>query len=116
MPEFIIAGFEPLKRLLTSNGLLSAIKNYARAFIMSGMKQSAILLMLLTTVPVFAQTDTPTPDIYIYATVTSGQMTRFDYVVTGGSVQIGSLLTLLLFSMWGMFFLGIFVFLKGKKP
>lgn len=69
---------------------------------------------LLMASPSLAQT--ATPDIYVFATVEAGgQMTRFDYVATAGSVHIGSLLTLLLFSLWAMFFFIVFVALKGKR-
>lgn len=50
----------------------------------------------------------------VYATVEDGQITRFDYSATAGSVHISNLLTLLLFSIWGFFLFGIFVMVKTK--
>lgn len=61
------------------------------------------------------QAQTATPDIYVFATVEAGQMTRFDYVATAGSVHIASLLTLLLLSLWAMFLFAVFVMLRGKR-
>lgn len=51
----------------------------------------------------------------VYATVESGQMTRFDYVATAGNVHIANLLLILFFSLWGMFLIYIFVVWQGKK-
>jgi hypothetical protein len=50
----------------------------------------------------------------VYATVESGQMTRFDYVATAGSVHIANLLTALFFSIWAMFLLGVLVLWSGE--
>lgn len=72
------------------------------------------LLMLALTGVVSAQTETPTPVLsvsgpYVFATLTGGQMSRFDYVASAGSVHISNLLTALLFSLWGMFLLTVFI-------
>lgn len=82
------------------------------------MKQFLLLglLMLLLSGEVLAQTETPTVSSeYVFATVEAGQMTRFDYVATAGSVHIANLLTLLFFSMWAMFFFGVFVVRRGQQ-
>jgi hypothetical protein len=50
----------------------------------------------------------------VYATVETGQVTRFDYIATAGNVHVANLLTLLFFSLWGMFLLGVLVFVTGK--
>jgi hypothetical protein len=58
---------------------------------------------------------TATPDVYVFATVESGQMTRFDYVASAGSVHVANLLTFLFFSLWAMFLFAVFVMWKGKR-
>lgn len=72
-----------------------------------------VLLVLLVAGVVSAQT--PTPNEFIYATLTGGQMSRFDYSATASDVHIANLLTALLVSAWGMFFTGVFVFLKRNR-
>ena len=82
------------------------------------MKRAIVLLlMLLLSAAAHAQTDTPTVSTSpsIFATVEAGQMTRFDYIVTAGSVHTANLLTLILFSVWGMFFFGVFVYLRMRQ-
>jgi len=70
---------------------------------------------------VSAQTETPTPTFtipispYIFATVETGQATRFDYVITAGSVHIANLLTLIFASLWGMFLFAVFVYVKRRR-
>ena len=60
-------------------------------------------------------TTTPTPDTAVYATIapastdSPGQATRFDYTITAGEKYIGDVLTWVLYSLWGMFFFGLFV-------
>lgn len=59
------------------------------------------------------ETNTPTSEPFVHMTMPpdtgtpEGQMTRFDYTSTAGDVQIANLLTLLVYSLWGMFFFGI---------
>lgn len=95
-----------------------------------------VLVMVLVVVivissPAFAQTETPTatptvtpsptgePWLYITMQPASGtpegQVTRFDYVVTAGDVQIANLLTFLLFSLWGMFLFAVIVLLARYR-
>lgn len=45
----------------------------------------------------------------VYATLDSGQVTRFDYVATAGSVHIANLAAAIFFSIWAMFLLWVFV-------
>lgn len=61
-----------------------------------------------TATPTPTQTLTPTPEPYVYATISpdgdeSGQVTRFDYVLTAGDILTAVLLFALLASVWGMF-------------
>jgi hypothetical protein len=42
-------------------------------------------------------------------------MTRFDYVVSAGEVQIGNQLTWVLYSLWGMFLFGLLVVLARYR-
>ena len=72
---------------------------------------TAALLLMAT--PCLAQT--ATPDVYIFATVESGQMTRFDYVASAGDVHIANLLALLFFSLWAMFLFSVFALWKVKQ-
>lgn len=51
----------------------------------------------------------------VYATVETGQITRFDYVATAGNVHIANLLAALFFSAWAMFFVGIFIVWQGNN-
>jgi hypothetical protein len=74
-----------------------------------------ILVLILLVVPaaaVSAQTDV-SPSVY--ATVESGQMTRFDYIASAGSVHIANLLTLLFLSLWAMFLLMVFLMFKYRR-
>lgn len=71
------------------------------------------LVFFVVTGAVFAQT--ATPGASIYATLTSGQTTRFDYNITASDVQIANLLTLILLSAWAFFFMGMFVFIRSRK-
>jgi len=57
---------------------------------------------------------TPTPNEFIYATLTGGQMSRFDYSATASDVHIANLLTALLVSVWGMFLVGVLVLRKTR--
>jgi hypothetical protein len=83
------------------------------------MKQLILIgvMLLLWSGEVFAQTETPTVSTspYVFATVAAGQMTRFDYVATAGSVHIANLLTLLFVSLWAMFLFAVFAMQKGKR-
>lgn len=86
------------------------------------MRIISILFVFLLTGVVSAQTETPTPTFtiplsqHVFATVTSGQMTRFDYIATAGSIHIANLLTLIFASLWGMFLFIVFVLVKrGRK-
>lgn len=76
------------------------------------------LVVLLICGGVFAQTDTPTFTIsnspHVFRTLTAGQMTRFDYIVTAGSVHNVNLLTLIFASIWGMFLFFVFVLIKWQ--
>lgn len=89
-----------------------------------------LVLALIGSSPAFAQTetpsptptftptptDTPTPEPWVYMTLVPvtpdapGQMTRFDYVATAGDVQVSTLLTWLLVSLWGMFLFAVIAF------
>jgi len=60
-------------------------------------------------------TNTPTPEPWVYITVTSGQLTRFDYVATASDVHIANLLALIFFSVWGFFLFTVFVLARYKK-
>jgi len=75
------------------------------------------VMLLLWSGEVFAQTETPTVSTSpsVFATVPAGQMTRFDYVATAGSVHIGNLLAFLLFSVWAMFLFAVFVMRQGER-
>jgi len=77
----------------------------------------ASCLLLLVSGVALAQTETPTVSNSpsVFATVASGQMTRFDYIATAGSVHIANLLTLLFVSLWAMFLFGAFVALKSHQ-
>lgn len=74
-----------------------------------------------TSSPTPTVTPTPTPEPYTYATLAPestdepGQMTRFDYVVTVGEVQVSNLLTLQLFSQWGMFLFALLLFWRRRR-
>jgi hypothetical protein len=61
------------------------------------------------------ETYTPTPEPWAFATTASGQLTRFDYVATASDVHIANIITLLIFSLWAMFFFAVFVLWKGHK-
>jgi len=86
------------------------------------MRVISIVILFVVTGVVSAQTETPTPTFtistspYIFATVETGQMTRFDYVITAGSVHIANVLTLIFFSLWGMFLFAVFVYVKRRQP
>lgn len=68
------------------------------------MKRLLLCLSLLfMALPVLAQEPS------VYATMESGQATRFDYVSTAGSVQIVNLLVLLFVSLWAMFILAVYL-------
>lgn len=45
----------------------------------------------------------------------SGQITAFDYIASAGDVHIANLLTMLIFSVWGMFILVMFVLVRFRK-
>lgn len=75
-----------------------------------------------TSTPAFTATPQPTStpmataiDIGVYATLTDGQVTRFEYSATAASVHIANLLTLLFLSMWAFFFIGVFIVSRGNK-
>lgn len=79
------------------------------------MRLLLVLLLVLTVVSVAsAQTPTPGASELIYATLTGGQPARFDYVTTATDVHIANLLTLVLISMWSMFFTVLLVIARGK--
>jgi hypothetical protein len=61
------------------------------------------------------ETLTPTAEPWAYITLTSGQLTRFDYVATASDVHISNLLLLIFVSVWGFFLTGVFVVWKAKK-
>jgi hypothetical protein len=74
------------------------------------------LLVLWLVTGVSAQTATPDPlSESIYATLTGGQVTRFDYSATAAEVHIANLLTALLVSIWSMFFLGVIVLVQRNR-
>ena len=86
---------------------------------------TVILMIAMLVNGAAAQTETPTPVLsistspYIFVTTVSGQTTRFDYIATAGDVYIANLIALLFFSIWAMFFFGLFVlwkYRKGKQP
>lgn len=63
------------------------------------------------------ETFTPTAEPWAYITVTSGQLTRFDYIATAADVHIADLLTLIFVSVWGFFLFAVFSFWKiTRKP
>jgi hypothetical protein len=73
------------------------------------MRLIVLLLCLLFVTPHIptAQAQTSTPPPAIHATMEGGQQTRFDYIVRAGQVYISNLLTLLLFTVWAFFLLGV---------
>jgi hypothetical protein len=74
------------------------------------------LLLFVLVTSVYAQT--ATPDVIsesIYATLTGGQVTRFDYSASASDVHIANLLMALFFSLWAMFLFGVLVLYKRKK-
>jgi protein-S-isoprenylcysteine O-methyltransferase Ste14 len=77
--------------------------------------RTALVLLLLLMLAGAVQAQTPTPNEYIYATLTGGQMTRFDYSTTASDVYTAAILTGLLVSLWGMFFIGVFIVRKDRK-
>lgn len=93
-----------------------------------------LLIVLVTTLPTLAQTETPVPtetetptatstptvEPYVYMTLpppegtTVGIMSRFEYTASAGDVQIANLLTMQLLSTWGMFLFAVLV-LTGRR-
>jgi hypothetical protein len=61
------------------------------------------------------ETTTPSPEPWVYLTVTSGQLTRFDYTASASDVHIGNILTALVFSLWGMFLFAVFVLWRSRR-
>ena len=61
------------------------------------------------------ETHTPTPEPWAYITLTSGQLTRFDYVATTSDVHNANIITLTIYSIWAMFLFYVFVQWKAKK-
>ena len=80
------------------------------------MRYLAIAFMMMC-FATFAQAQTPPSNSEeIYATLTGGQVTRFDYAANADDVHIANLLTALLVSIWSMFFFVLFVvFVRGLK-
>jgi tellurite resistance protein TehA-like permease len=83
----------------------------------------AFLMTALIATGAVAQTETPTPVLSIplsgsnvFATVASGQMTRFQYVATAGDVLVAVLLTLIVISVWGFFFVWVLVLRRTETP
>ncbi len=78
---------------------------------------AAIIFSFIVTDVIVAQETPPAPDAAgIYSTLTSGQITRFDYAANTSDVHIANLLTALLASIWSMFFFALFVvFVRGLK-
>jgi hypothetical protein len=95
---------------------------------------AALVVLLLYALPVSAQdtatpsatptsTHTPTPTLEParYITIApgegtpEGQLTRLDYTVSAGDIQIANLLTWLLYSVWGMFLFGVLVLLARYR-
>lgn len=80
-----------------------------------------LMVMVLIGSGAAAQTDTPTPVLtistspHVFATTISGQMTRFDYTATAGSVHTANLLTFLFVSLWAMFLFVVFVVVKYQR-
>lgn len=62
-----------------------------------------------------AQTATPDFSEVIYATLTGGEVTRFDYVTTASDVHTANLLTLIVISVWAMFIFFVLVVWKSRK-
>lgn len=62
---------------------------------------SGVVTAQETATPTPEPTSTPLPDISVYGEI-DGQPYRVDYVVSGGDVMVGTLLLLLLFSLWGL--------------
>lgn len=85
-----------------------------------------VILIGIITGVVSAQTETPTPVLSIpvsefvfitmvpYEGTPEGQMTRIDYVVTAGDALIGLLVLFIVISLWGFFF--VYVFLRHRRP
>jgi hypothetical protein len=73
---------------------------------------AVIALLLLPVSVLSAQTDVSP---YVYATATSGQMTRFGYVATAGTVELANQLEFLLFSLWAMFLFLVFLWRRAQK-
>lgn len=62
---------------------------------------SGVVTAQETPTPTPEPTSTPLPDISVYGEI-EGQPYRVDYVVSVGDVMVGTLLLLLLFSLWGL--------------
>lgn len=63
-------------------------------------------------------TATPTQEPYAYSTVEASgtpQMTRFDFVVTAGEVQIANLLTWHLYSFWGFSIFALYLYWRRRR-
>jgi hypothetical protein len=58
---------------------------------------------------------TAAPDVAIYATLESGQMTKFEYAADAADVHISNLLIAIFVSVWGMFIIFIFVVWRVDK-
>jgi len=67
----------------------------------------------LTSTP--TETQTPTPEPWAFITLTSGQLTRFDYIATASDVHIANVLSLILFSAWAFFLSAVFLWRRLKK-
>jgi hypothetical protein len=60
-------------------------------------------------------TFTPTDAPWVEITLTTGQMTRFDYVASASDVHVGNLLLAIFVSLWGFFLSGVFFWWKAKN-
>ena len=72
-----------------------------------------LILFLALVSPISAQTPVPNPAVY--ATLESGQLTRFEYSARAADVQISNLLMAIFVSLWGMFIVIIFVVWRVDK-
>lgn len=64
------------------------------------------------------ETATPTQEPFVYATIEAAgtpQMTRFDYVATAGEMQIATLLTWQLYSLWGISIFSLYLYWRRRR-
>jgi hypothetical protein len=79
------------------------------------MRFVILVALVFMAASVSAQTATPGAEAAIYATLTGGQLTRFEYSATASDVQIANLLMLIFLSVWAFFLTGVFVLVRNKR-